>query len=125
MFESIPDYDLDVMAPGQSLFDSTARIMKVWRRSCEDRFDLLVVQGDTTTTLCGALAGFYAKIPVAHVEAGLRTGYMRNPFPEEMNRLLTTRLTSLHFPATQSAAENLKREGVPVRCDFPDGKSRH
>lgn len=121
VFNVVPDYDLDVMAPGQSLFDSTARIIEGLAKVLEDRFDLLVVQGDTTTTLCGALAGFYAKIPVAHVEAGLRTGHMRNPFPEEMNRLLTTRLSSLHFPATQSAAENLKREGVPCDAIFLTG----
>ena len=121
VFGVIPDYDLDVMEPGQSLFDSTARIMTGLADVLQDRFDLVVVQGDTTTTLCGALAGFYARIPVAHVEAGLRTGQVQNPFPEEMNRLLTTRLTSLHFPATASAAENLRREGVPVSSIFLTG----
>jgi UDP-N-acetylglucosamine 2-epimerase (non-hydrolysing) len=107
-----PDYDLNVMESGQSLFDSTARIMAGLASVVQDRFDLLVVQGDTTTTLCGALAGFYANIPVAHVEAGLRTGDIQSPFPEEMNRVLTSRLTSLHFPATESAAVNLRNEGV-------------
>jgi UDP-N-acetylglucosamine 2-epimerase (non-hydrolysing) len=121
VFKVVPDYDLDVMAPGQSLFDSTARIMSGLAVVLQDRFDLVVVQGDTTTTLCGALAGFYAKIPVAHVEAGLRTGQVQNPFPEEMNRLLTTRLTSLHFPATESAAENLRRDGVPGQAIFLTG----
>ena len=121
VFKVIPDYDLDVMEPGQSLFDSTARIMAGLAEVLQDRFDLLVVQGDTTTTLCGALAGFYARIPVAHVEAGLRTGHVQNPFPEEMNRLLTTRLTSLHFPATPSAAENLRREGIPEDAIFLTG----
>ena len=121
VFGVIPDYDLDVMEPGQSLFDSTARIMTGLADVLQDRFDLVVVQGYTTTTLCGALAGFYARIPVAHVEAGLRTGQVQNPFPEEMNRLLTTRLTSLHFPATASAAENLRREGVPVSSIFLTG----
>ncbi|HRI07254.1 MAG TPA: UDP-N-acetylglucosamine 2-epimerase, partial [Nannocystaceae bacterium] len=79
----------------------------------EDKFDLLLVQGDTTTTFCGALAGFYRHIPVAHVEAGLRTWDLRQPFPEEMNRVLTTRLTALHLPPTEGSAENLRRDGVP------------
>jgi UDP-N-acetylglucosamine 2-epimerase (non-hydrolysing) len=70
------------------------------------------VQGDTTTTLCGALAAFYARIPVAHVEAGLRTGDMAQPFPEEMNRVVTGRLASLHLAATEGAAAHLRREGI-------------
>jgi UDP-N-acetylglucosamine 2-epimerase (non-hydrolysing) len=70
------------------------------------------VQGDTTTTLCGALCGFYQNVPVGHIEAGLRTGDMREPFPEEMNRVLVTRLASLHFAPTAMAAANLEREGV-------------
>jgi UDP-N-acetylglucosamine 2-epimerase (non-hydrolysing) len=73
---------------------------------------MVIVQGDTTTTLCGALAGFYQHIPVAHVEAGLRTGDMLQPFPEEMNRVLTSRLAELHFASTGQAAENLRREGI-------------
>ena len=70
------------------------------------------MQGDTTTTLCGALAAFYHGASVAHVEAGLRTGDPRQPFPEEMNRVLTGRLASIHFAATEWAAENLRREGI-------------
>jgi UDP-N-acetylglucosamine 2-epimerase (non-hydrolysing) len=73
---------------------------------------IIIVQGDTTTTLCGSLAGFYLHIPVAHVEAGLRTGDMRQPFPEEMNRVLTSHLAELHFAATLMAAENLRTDGV-------------
>ena len=72
------------------------------------------MQGDTTTTLAGALAAFYARVPVAHVEAGLRTFDLDSPFPEEMNRLVTGRLATLHFAATNWAAENLVREGVPA-----------
>jgi UDP-N-acetylglucosamine 2-epimerase (non-hydrolysing) len=79
----------------------------------EQHPDLAIVQGDTTTTLCGALASFYEGVPVAHVEAGLRTGDMRQPFPEEMNRVLASRLTALHFAPTQQSAENLRKEGVP------------
>lgn len=76
------------------------------------RPDMVLVQGDTSTTLCGALAAFYHKVPVGHVEAGLRTWDNWQPFPEEMNRVLTTRLASLHFAATQWAADNLRAEGV-------------
>ena len=75
---------------------------------------MAIVQGDTTTTLCGALAAFYSRVPVAHVEAGLRTDDLRQPFPEEMNRVLTSHLTALHFAATEKAAENLRAEGVPA-----------
>jgi UDP-N-acetylglucosamine 2-epimerase (non-hydrolysing) len=112
-FEVKPDYDLDLMAPGQTLFQSTSRIIagleRVFR---EARPDLAIVQGDTTTTLCGALGAFYARVPVAHVEAGLRTHDLRQPFPEEMNRVLTARITALHFAATEGAAQNLLAEGV-------------
>jgi UDP-N-acetylglucosamine 2-epimerase (non-hydrolysing) len=112
-FEVKPDYDLDIMLPGQTLFESTSRILAslepVFK---EQRPDLTIVQGDTTTTLCGALASFYEGVPVAHVEAGLRTGDMRQPFPEEMNRVLTSRLTALHFAPTETALENLRKEGV-------------
>jgi UDP-N-acetylglucosamine 2-epimerase (non-hydrolysing) len=79
----------------------------------QERPDVVIVQGDTTTTMAAALAAFYHRIPVAHVEAGLRTGDMAQPFPEEMNRVLTTRLTSLHFAPTGRAAALLAAEGVP------------
>jgi UDP-N-acetylglucosamine 2-epimerase (non-hydrolysing) len=112
-FEVKPDYDLDLMLPGQTLFQSTSRILagleKVLRA---DQPQLVIVQGDTTTTLCGALAAFYSRVPLAHVEAGMRTGDPQQPFPEEMNRVLTSRLTDLHFAATEQAAENLRGEGV-------------
>ena len=108
-----PDYDLDLMLPGQTLFQSTSRILAGLEGVLKsERPAMLIVQGDTTTTLCGALAGFYSNIPVAHVEAGLRTGDMRQPFPEEMNRVLTSHLTQLHFAPTEKAAENLRREGI-------------
>jgi UDP-N-acetylglucosamine 2-epimerase (non-hydrolysing) len=77
-----------------------------------ERPAMVFVQGDTTTTFCGALAAFYQDVPVAHVEAGLRTFDLRQPFPEEMNRVLTTRLAALHLPPTEGAASNLRREGV-------------
>jgi UDP-N-acetylglucosamine 2-epimerase (non-hydrolysing) len=108
-----PDYDLNVMAPGQTLFQSTARIMQALEQPfAASKPDLAVVQGDTTSTLCGALAAFYSGVPVAHVEAGLRTGDLHQPFPEELNRVLTARMTRLHFAATQAAADNLRREGI-------------
>jgi UDP-N-acetylglucosamine 2-epimerase (non-hydrolysing) len=107
------DYDLDIMQPGQTLFQSTARIMAALEGVfTAARPDLAMVQGDTTTTMCGALAAFYSGVPAAHVEAGLRTGDVRQPFPEEMNRILTSRLAALHFAATRGAADNLAAEGI-------------
>lgn len=107
------DYDLDLMLPGQTLFQVTSRAVAALESVLKAaRPDLVIVQGDTTTTLCGALAAFYHRAPVAHVEAGLRTGDPSQPFPEEMNRLLTSRLAALHFAATEGAASNLRREGV-------------
>ena len=112
-FGVTPDYDLNVMTPGQTLFQSTARILQALEQPfAESKPDLAVVQGDTTSTLCGALAAFYSGVPVAHVEAGLRTGDLRQPFPEELNRVLTARMANLHFAATSSAADNLRREGI-------------
>jgi len=112
-FDVQPHHDLDLMLPGQTLFQSTSRILAALEGVLRaERPSMVIVQGDTTTTLCGALAGFYLNIPVAHVEAGLRTGDMRQPFPEEMNRVLTSRLAEVHFAATENAAENLRREGV-------------
>jgi UDP-N-acetylglucosamine 2-epimerase (non-hydrolysing) len=112
-FDVTPDHDLDLMIPGQTLFQSTSRILSGLEPVLKtEQPDLVLVQGDTTTTLCGALAAFYRKIPVGHVEAGLRTGDPLQPFPEEMNRVLTTQLSSLHFAATEGAARNLKAEGV-------------
>ena len=111
-----PDYDLDLMQPGQTLFQSTSRMMAAlepvflgvdgWKP------EVAMVQGDTTTTFCGALGAFYARIPVGHIEAGLRTGDLAQPFPEELNRVLTGRMANLHFAATAWAAENLRKEGV-------------
>jgi len=114
-FEVVPDYDLDSMLPNQTLSQSTSRIMagleSVLREAAPN---IVLVQGDTTTTFCGALAGFYHRVPVGHVEAGLRTWDKWQPFPEEMNRLLTTQLTDVHFAATEWASANLRSEGVPA-----------
>ena len=112
-FRVTPDHDLDLMLPGQSLLQLTSRVLGALERVFDaERPDLVVVQGDTTTTLCGALAGFYGSVPVAHVEAGLRTGDLQQPFPEELNRVLTARMARLHFAATEGAARNLLQEGV-------------
>ena len=112
-FAVAPDYDLNVMTPGQTLFQSTARIIQALEGPlAESKPDLAVVQGDTTTTFCGALAAFYSGVPVGHVEAGLRTGDLQQPFPEELNRVLTSSMARLHFAATSLAADNLRREGI-------------
>ena len=114
IFEIRPDFDLAVMQPGQSLAELSSRLLsRLPAVFAEVKPALTVVQGDTTTTLCGALSSFYAGVDIAHVEAGLRTFDLRAPFPEEMNRVLTAPLTTLHFAATRRAADNLLREGVP------------
>jgi len=114
VFDITPDYDLDVMRPGQSLADVTVGVLRgverVLRRVGPD---LVMVQGDTTSALAAALAAFYERIPVGHVEAGLRTGDKYSPYPEEMNRRLVSSLADLHFAPTRTARDNLLREGVP------------
>ncbi len=113
VFQVVPDHDLDLMLPGQTLFQSTSRILTGLEPVlAQENPDLVLVQGDTTTTMAGALAAFYQRIPVGHIEAGLRTGDIYQPFPEEANRLLTSRLAVLHFAATRWAADNLIREGI-------------
>lgn len=113
LFTITPDVDLDLMQPGQDLTDLTARVLVGMRGVLRDwRPDWVLVQGDTTTTLAASLAAHYEKIAVGHVEAGLRTGNLYAPWPEEMNRRLTTALAALHFPPTPWARDNLLREGV-------------
>jgi UDP-N-acetylglucosamine 2-epimerase (non-hydrolysing) len=119
-----PDHDLDLMLPGQTLFQSTARILAALEGVlAAERPEMVLVQGDTTTTLCGALAGFYARVPVGHVEAGLRTGDMAQPFPEEMNRVVTGRIASIHFAPTDTAKDHLLREGVDPASVHVTGNS--
>ncbi len=116
-FEITPDINLEVLKPNQHLSDLTASIFSKMRPILEqDRPDLMFVQGDTTTTFACALSAFYEKIPVAHVEAGLRTHDRYSPFPEEMNRLLVGRVAAYHFAPTARAFENLKNEGTPGHC---------
>ncbi len=113
-FAIAPDADLDLMVPEQTLAGLTARAVEaIDRHLAAAKPDLVLVQGDTTTTLCAALASFYRHLPVGHVEAGLRTGNLESPWPEEANRTLTTRLARLHFAPTASNRDNLLREGVP------------
>jgi len=113
VFDIRPDRDLNLMRPGQDLYDVTAGVLTAMRDVlASERPQLLIVQGDTTTTMAAALAAFYAHVPVAHVEAGLRTGDPLRPFPEEVNRRLTTILAAMHFAPTNGARENLVHEGV-------------
>ncbi|WP_282701952.1 UDP-N-acetylglucosamine 2-epimerase (non-hydrolyzing) [Streptomyces sp. CC219B] len=115
---------LDVMRSRQQLSDLTARLVGELGEVIRlERPDLVVVQGDTTTALAGALAAFYEKIPVAHVEAGLRTGVMDNPFPEELNRSLIGRMARWHFAPTPRAARHLTDEGVPKEQVFVTGNT--
>lgn len=114
LFRIVPDYDLNVMKPGQSLPGLTSEIMLGMTRVLEEfKPDLVLVHGDTTTTLSVSLAAFYQRIPVGHVEAGLRTGNLYAPWPEEANRKLTGALANIHFAPTEGARDNLLREGVP------------
>jgi UDP-N-acetylglucosamine 2-epimerase (non-hydrolysing) len=123
-FEVCPDYDLDLMTPGQTLAQNTARIFSALDPVLANgEFDMAVVQGDTTTTMAGGMAGFYRHVPVAHVEAGLRTGNLAQPFPEEMNRVVTGRLAALHFAATEGARRNLLAEGTPGERIFVTGNT--
>ncbi len=123
-FQLTPDVDLNVMQPGQTLASLTARaVVAVEEYLANAKPDLLLVQGDTTTVLAAALAAFYRKLKIGHVEAGLRTGNLLAPWPEEGNRVLTTRLADLHFAPTQTAAQNLWNEGVPASRVFVTGNT--
>ena len=113
LFEIVPDYDLDIMKPGQTLNDITARVMQGLDAVYKDfEPDLVLVHGDTSTTFAASLAAYHNQIKVGHVEAGLRTGNLYSPWPEEGNRKLTGAITDLHFAPTESASQNLKREAV-------------
>lgn len=119
-----PDFDLDLMQPGQTLCGLTARILAgIEPVLNSERPHLVVVQGDTNTTFASALGAFYHNVPVAHIEAGLRTGDMRQPFPEEMNRVLTSRIAAFHFAPTEAAEAALLREGVAPEKIFVTGNT--
>jgi UDP-N-acetylglucosamine 2-epimerase (non-hydrolysing) len=113
LFAIQPDFDLNIMRPGQDLTDVTCSILQ-GLKGVLTRFapDIVLVHGDTATTLAAGLAAYYQQIPVAHVEAGLRTGNMYSPWPEEANRKLTGALAALHFAPTETSKQNLQREGV-------------
>jgi UDP-N-acetylglucosamine 2-epimerase len=112
-FELRPDHDLAVMQPNQDLFGLTARLLQgLGPVLAAERPDAILVQGDTTTAFAAALAGYYLRIPTGHVEAGLRSGDAYNPFPEEINRRLTSHVAEWHFAPTRRARENLLREGI-------------
>ena len=113
LFNIKPDYDLNIMASGQTLYDITTRALNGLKEVIEDaKPDMVLVHGDTTTTFAGALAAFYAQVPIGHVEAGLRTGNKYSPYPEEMNRKLTGSIADMHFAPTSTSKENLLKENV-------------
>lgn len=113
LFNIKPDYDLNIMASGQTLYDITTRALTGLKEVIEEaKPDMVLVHGDTTTTFAGALAAFYAQVPVGHVEAGLRTGNKYSPYPEEMNRKLTGSITDMHFAPTSTSKANLLKENV-------------
>jgi UDP-N-acetylglucosamine 2-epimerase (non-hydrolysing) len=112
-FGIVPDYDLDLMRPNQNLTELTSRILTGAGEVLDrERPDAVLVQGDTTTVMAVSLAAFYRQIPIGHVEAGLRTGDMLNPFPEEANRVITARLANWHFAPTDGSKVNLIKEGI-------------
>ncbi len=124
LFNIKPDYDLDLMRPGQSPFEITAQVLLGLKPILEtERPDIVLVQGDTTTVLAASLAAYYFKIPIGHVEAGLRTYDKFQPFPEEMNRRLTGVLADLHFAPTPTAREHLLHENVPAERIFVTGNT--
>ena len=124
LFGIIPTHDLDLMQPGQSLFDLSARLITGLRPVYEEeRPDVVIVQGDTTTTFIASLAAYYLGIPVAHVEAGLRTADKHNPFPEEINRRLTSNLADLHFAPTETSEKALLAERVPAESIVVTGNT--
>jgi len=124
LFGIRPDHDLNVMKAGQDLTDITSNILLGMRDVLKrKKYDLLLVHGDTTTTMAASLAAFYEKVPVGHVEAGLRTGDIYAPWPEEMNRSLVGRMASLHFAPTERARQSLLREGVDDNMIYVTGNT--
>jgi len=124
LFSIVPDYDLDIMQPGQGLTEITCRILEGLKPILESfKPDVVLVHGDTTTTIAASLAAFYQRIPVGHVEAGLRTGDLSSPWPEEANRTLTGHLAMYHFSPTQNARQNLLRENIPDKQIFVTGNT--
>ena len=114
LFDIVPEHDLDIMKPGQGLHEITSNVLTGLKPVLQVvRPDLVLVHGDTTTTIAASLAAYYDRIPVGHVEAGLRTGNIYSPWPEEINRKVAGAITRLHFAPTEKSRQNLLREGVP------------
>ncbi|AXH63690.1 UDP-N-acetylglucosamine 2-epimerase (non-hydrolyzing) [Providencia huaxiensis] len=124
LFEIIPDYDLNIMKPGQDLTDITCRILEGLKSVFADfQPDVVLVHGDTATTMATSLAAFYHRIPVGHVEAGLRTGDLYSPWPEEANRKIAGHLAMYHFAPTENSRQNLLKESIPDSHIFVTGNS--
>jgi UDP-N-acetylglucosamine 2-epimerase (non-hydrolysing) len=124
VFKIKPDVDLNLMRPNQTLAGLTARAIRgIDTYLAQEKPDMIIVQGDTTTVFCAALCAFYHKIPIGHVEAGLRTGNKYSPFPEEANRVLATHISTLHFAPTQKARHNLLQEGIAPERIFVTGNT--
>ena len=124
IFQIVPQYDLNIMKPGQDLYDVTSRVLtEMHEVLLKEKPDLVLVHGDTTTSMSAALAAFYLQIPVGHVEAGLRTHDIYSPWPEEMNRQLTARIASYHFAPTALSKDNLLREGISEKNIFVTGNT--
>ncbi len=124
LFGISPDYDLNIMSPGQTLAQVTARAMEgLDSVVSQEKPDIILVQGDTTTAFCGALIGYYHQIKVGHIEAGLRTGNKYAPFPEEINRCMVGRIADLHFAPTEQARQTLLKEGIADQSVFVTGNT--
>lgn len=124
LFEITPHYDLNIMKANQDLYSITANVLNGLKTVLQEtKPDYVLVQGDTTSTMASALAAFYQKIPVGHVEAGLRTHDIYAPFPEEINRAISTRIAKLHFAPTQTSKENLLKENVDGKTIFVTGNT--
>lgn len=124
LFDIIPDYDLDIMKSGQTLTDITIKILEgLYPILKKEKPDIVLVHGDTSTTFASALAAFYEKVTVGHVEAGLRTGNKYSPYPEEVNRQLTAKLADYHFAPTKKAKNNLIAEGINPRNIYVTGNT--
>lgn len=124
LFEIIPDFDLNLMKPHQDLYDITSNVLVGLRDVFKTASpDIVVVHGDTTTTMSASLAAYYQQIPIAHIEAGLRTHNIYSPFPEEINRQVTSKIARYHFAPTQTAKQNLLREGIEEKSIFVTGNT--
>lgn len=124
LFKIVPNYDLNIMQPDQGLSEITCRILAGLKGILEDfKPDVVLVHGDTTTTMATSLAAFYQRIPVGHVEAGLRTGNIYSPWPEEVNRRLTAHLATYHFAPTEHSRKNLLQESLPGDTIFVTGNT--